>query len=307
MAKYDRGLQQFHEWLQLHGLQYTTIPELDEHLADYVNFMWCEDPGPGSFQRAGHPVYGLPFRIPRARHNLPAAHLSLRGWRRVLEQRSPPPITKQVATAIAVDLWQHQCYDAAVLVLLSHECYLRAGEGLRLLVGDFADAALDSRGLAGLHTECGVGGIRLSTTKTGPNQFVTIRDRLVLTLLSRHCAGRPKTDPAFSLSYDQYRRQFADSVQRLGLGTAGFVLHSLRHGGATSDFCDGRPYDYIQHRGRWQQSASMIRYIQAGAALSLQLHYSGETTAFIQAAQTHTHAWFGLAVDPRQIHSPNVG
>lgn len=301
-AKYEAGCDSFNAWARLHGLQYDTVIELDEHLADYVNYMWCEDPSSGSFQRAGHAVYGAPFRAPQIRDHLPAAHLALRGWSRTLTQHSPPPISLEVATAIAVDLWEHGCHDAAIMVLLSHECYLRAREAIRLLVGDFGDASH-----MGLSAERGVGGIGLRHTKTGPNQFVSIRDPLVLSLLSRHCDGRPSTVPLFALSYSQYRHQFKDSLRRVGLDGFDFVLHSLRHGGATSDFCRNRPYDYIQLRGRWAHSESMVRYINAGAALSIRLRYSALTTRCILAAQLHTHAWFGFREDPRQGHTLYVG
>lgn len=89
-AKYEAGCDSFNAWVLQHGLQYDTVPELDEHLADYVNYMWCEDPGTGNFQRAGHAVYGTPFRAPQTRDHLPSAHLALRGWSRTLTQHSSP-------------------------------------------------------------------------------------------------------------------------------------------------------------------------------------------------------------------------
>lgn len=139
------------------------------------------------------------------------------------------------------------------MVLLSHDCYLQAGEGLALLVCDYADGAQANTGIAGLSTARGLGGVSLRSTKTGPNQFVTIRDPLVIALLNRHCATRSANRPLFDLSYHQCSRQFSASLRRLGLSDFGYVLHSLRHGGATADFCNNVPYDMIQLRGRWRQ------------------------------------------------------
>jgi integrase len=300
LAKYEKGCDYFHQWLRQYGLQYATVDELDEHLADYVNYMWTEAANSGSFQRAGHAVYGMPFRIPQARHHLPAAHLSLRGWQRTLVQKSPPPVSQDLAVALAVDLWDHECRDAAILVLLSHDCYLRAGEALRLKVADYADGAQVNTGISGLSTARGLGGVSLCKTKTGPNQFVTIRDPLLIALLNRHCATRVDGMPLFDINYTEYSRQFRASLRRVDVHEFGFVLHSLRHGGATHDFCNNVSHPSIQLRGRWQQLRSMVRYINAGVALSMRLRYSEHTTRCIQAARTHTHAWFGFVQDPRQ-------
>ena len=44
---------------------------------------------------------------------------------------------------MAVDMWAHGDRDAAIIVPLSHDCYLRADEALGLHVGDFTDATKD--------------------------------------------------------------------------------------------------------------------------------------------------------------------
>ena len=48
---------------------------------------------------------------------------------------------------------------------------------------------------------------------------------------------------------------------------AGYVFHSLRHGGATHDYLAGVPLEEILHHGRWASVASARHYIQAGRAL----------------------------------------
>jgi len=91
--------------------------------------------------------------------------------------------------AVAVDMWVNGDQDAAICVLLARECYLRAGEAVRLCVSDFADPQTNPN-LGELSEQQGVACIRLATTKTGRNQFVTIRDPLVLDLMRRHVAGK---------------------------------------------------------------------------------------------------------------------
>ena len=56
--------------------------------------------------------------------------------------------------------------------------------------------------------------------------------------------------------------------QDLGLSSL-YVVHSLRHGGATRDHLRGRPLEDILMRGRWASTKSARRYVQAGRSLLL--------------------------------------
>jgi hypothetical protein len=58
-------------------------------------------------------------------------------------------------------------------------------------------------------------------------------------------------------------------VASLGL-SAKYVVHSLRHGGATKAFLDNMPIAEIKKRGRWRADKSAEHYIQSGPALLLQ-------------------------------------
>lgn len=297
--KYRLGVVRFYNYLAAAGTTFSDYDELDDNLCDFIHYLWCEDPyNTGQLQRAGHAIFGIELFHPRAKGQLLASRAAFHGWQNMLPSHSPPPISHDIVLAMAVDLWRANNYDTAIMVLLSHECYLRANEAVRLQVQDFADGTSDSL-VSALSPELGIAGISLGQTKTGRNQFVTIRDRLVRDLLRRHVHNRAPTDRIFSISYNTYRRQFNESLQRLGIHTFGFVLHSLRHGGATFDFLQNRELQYILHRGRWLQYNSARRYIEAGAALLTRLSLPQLATQAIAAAKVRTFTWFGLT-SPRQ-------
>ncbi len=49
-----------------------------------------------------------------------------------------------------------------------------------------------------------------------------------------------------------------------------YTPHSLRHGSATHDFCNGIEIETILIRGRWVSAKSARTYIQSGRSLAIQ-------------------------------------
>lgn len=76
------------------------------------------------------------------------------------------------------------------------------------------------------------------------------------------------TAQVFPFTAARLRALMQSSAQALGLA-APYVLHSLRHGGATCDYIAGRPVAAIVLRGRWASFKSARTYIQRGQALLL--------------------------------------
>lgn len=286
-------MQLFLAWCAALGIVINNYVELDTALCDYIHAMWAENISRGQRQRAVYTKCGIEYYAPDAVGHLGISARVLRGWDRLNPSSCPPPISWDVALAIAVDLWIAGDHDAAIIVLLAHDCYLRVGEALRLCVRDFSDPGSNVN-LAALTPGLGAACLRLGHTKTGRNQFVTIRDSLVLDLLRRHVTGKPESSPIFTPSYGQLRASFLASLQRIGAGDVGFVLHSLRHGGATTDFLRGRSMIDIVYRGRWAKLKGARRYVNAGAAALTRQRLSAVTQGCVSAALTNTRARFGL-------------
>jgi hypothetical protein len=152
-------------------------------------------------------------------------------------------------------------------IVLAFDAYLRECEMLRLTV---ADVVLpdDARVGAAFAGRCG---LRLGKTKTGDNKFVEVLRPEVICLLQmlvrtvRTSDSRPLA-PLFTVAPATLLRHFKEAAGAFGLDPR-TVIHSCRHGGATSDFLRDRDITWITHRGRWASVKSAQHYIQAGRAL----------------------------------------
>ena len=109
--------------------------------------------------------------------------------------------------------------------------------------------------------------IRLPKTKTGPNQFVIVRDITIQRLFRELVNNTKKGEKVFPFSSNQYRGVFKKVCAQLSLSDRS-VPHSLRHGGATHlHLAEKMKVEDIMVLGRWAALKSAKRYIQAGRAL----------------------------------------
>jgi len=116
--------------------------------------------------------------------------------------------------------------------------------------------------------------LRLVKTKTGTNQWVDVQSGDVVMLLRTLLHDIHAHQLVFDFSANQYRHIFHLVCSSLGLGSVGYVPHSLRHGGATRDFMLGMPVEDVLLRGRWQSTKTARIYIQTGRALLLSVSVS---------------------------------
>ena len=74
--------------------------------------------------------------LPILRLQLGESRLRLRGWKRLKQHHSHPPLTWELAATFAVTMakWGH--HAEAVATLLAFDCYLRIGELTRLTYAD---------------------------------------------------------------------------------------------------------------------------------------------------------------------------
>ena len=153
----------------------------------------------------------------------------------------------------------------AIGVLLSFDCLLRVGELVGLLREDAADHDDPRLGGTGLTRTFS---LRLRHTKTGPNKWTMVSDPAVVQLLRLVYEKTEPKQPLFPFSAAQLRAAFHESVAALGLARS-YVLHSLRHGGASHLYLSGMSIENVLERGRWASSKSARHYIQASRALLL--------------------------------------
>lgn len=259
-AAYSTAVKHFADWLRQEGFRLGGISALDRALAEYFLYLYFDGVEGSGRQAAANTLAGVHLRVPESRGRLHRSYLALKGWKRLVPSTPAPPFTWPVAVAVATSFLHQGLYSMAVGVLLSFDCYLRVSELCGIKGSDVADIG-DPR-LGGNNMMA----IRLRKTKTGPNQWVTVR-RVELVHMLRTLVG-PPISRLFQFSPASFRYRLRKTCRALGLSQK-YTPHSLRHGGATCDHLGGMALEDIMVRGRWLSSTSARRYIQSGRALLL--------------------------------------
>lgn len=121
---------------------------------------------------------------------------------------------------------------------------------------------------------------RLRRTKTGPNKDLEVYDPDITSLLRDLVRCTPPRSRLFPFTSEYFRRLFHGICRELGLSRA-YVLHSLRHGGATYLHAVlGVDINEVMVRGRWANTKSARLYIQSGRALLMQSDVPRDVHAF---------------------------
>lgn len=238
---------------------------IDGRLAAYIEYLFANG---RPFHHACHTLYGLIFQRPALKTQLGESRLRVRGWERrnAGSKRSHPPLTWELTVVLAVTLARSGFHAHAVAMLLAFHCYLRVGELCRLQRRDVI-AVNDPR----MGRACTRMSLRLARTKTGKNQWVDVRDdavaQLMTSWLQHPSVGASPRAAVFPFSDSHFRSMMCRARDAVGLDHIPYVPHSLRHGGATSDFLRGDTIEQVLFRGRWKESKSARVYLQTGRAL----------------------------------------
>ena len=263
LHRYRSALFAFARWWESQDvveLLDDSVEEFDVSVSYYLSFLW--EAGHGR-SRAATLLSGIVLYLPRLRGKLAVCTRLLKNWSKAEPSVPYPPMTRDVAAAVAIHLAADGKPDSGVAVLLGFAGFLRISEIVGLCCSDVADAK-DTR------TNMSSMVLRLASTKTGTEQSVVIRDEQVQRLVRYHLRSRPARGPLFSFSAAQFRSAFKQTCVKLGLSSS-FTPHSLRHGAATHAFLSGMPVESIMSMGRWKQSTSAAHYIQSGRALLLKM------------------------------------
>ena len=185
------------------------------------------------------------------------------GRKKVKGSSSYLPVPRNVLLGCCVERGYN---SAAAALLLWFDCYLIHSELRGLRVRDIAFPG-DPRLLVS-----GMAAVYIFTTKAGRKQWVQIRCQFAVAMLRKVCASRPRDSFLFGESRSVLLDLFRDAQLWLGLPSAVYVIHSLRHGGASYDFIAGvLSIDKVIIRGRWAGLPITRRYIQESQALVLAL------------------------------------
>ena len=285
-AKYIKAVRSFAIYMQQEGFSPVSFSDLDDALSSFLEDHYLQNEGKGRSQGAAT-MSGLHMLLPACRGQLGRAALALKGWLRLVPSVSHPPLTWALAVTIATKMMVNGFRAQGIATLLAFDCYLRVGELTNLRRADVATV-----GDARLGPQFSGTALRLRSTKTGPNQWVSLGRPVVRALLLKHAAAT--TDPEskiFNFSADSYRRVFKAACSQLGLSRT-YVPHSLRHGGATHDHLAGVSVEDILLRGRWASTKSARHYIQSGRAVLLSLSAPPAITALAAILVPHVFRIF---------------
>jgi integrase len=268
LKKYRAAVARFMEWVDDNKVPYdqlSTAAAVDEVACRYIAWLFYQTDGDKGKSVATTLLSALVAASPHLNGKLVFATKMARGWQRKKPAVPHPPISWELAVVMAYQMKRAGKPLYALATLLGFDCFLRNGEVVNLLRSDVADAS-DPR-VATSYTGMA---LRLRDTKTGKNQWVTVLNPAVIKLLRERVKSlKSPMDRLFPFSSDQFRDVFRATADNLGLSRT-YVVHSLRHGGATKAFLDGMPIAEIKKRGRWRADKSADHYIQSGPALLLQ-------------------------------------
>ena len=259
--RYRSAVLRFTRWAHAARESAVTAGELDALLVEYFHELFLSDAGRSP---ASNALNGLVWLRPDLRYQLPLAAAAVRGWEKLVVKRSYPPLTWELALALAVRLVTGGDRAGGVAVLLGFDCMLRPGELVALRredVLDEGDARVGSEH-RGVH-------LRLRRTKTGPNKSVEVLEPVVIEQLRALVRDAAPGECLFPFDTAGFRRRVHYACAALGLSSA-YVPHSLRHGGATRYSHVKRwPVEDVMVRGRWASTKSARGYIQSLRAVQM--------------------------------------
>ena len=266
LKAYHRSLTSFLTYSRLTPQQFLSEPasRLDRRLAVYIQHSF-DTASP--FTYASHALHAIIHHRPDVKAQMFVSRQCLKGWERVKQVSSHPPLTWEITVAIACTLARSGFHGPGIAMLVAFDCYLRVGELTQLRLWDIIMPS-DSR-MGSAHTNMAV---CLAKTKTGINQSVSIDRQEVADIL---CAwvrtltySTREVNPfVFAFTPAHLRGLMREACVQLGIGHASYVPHSLRHGGATADFLKTGSIERVQFRGRWKSMESVRTYVHAARAL----------------------------------------
>ncbi len=204
-------------WRQV-GLWPRSLEELDDAVAEFLEFMWSEG---GRSSSARFLVAGIQHCLPNARRHLRLSWTLVRTWARMEPPARAVPFSCDLVLALGVMAMERGWSDVAVLLLVGFEAMLRTGEAFQL---EARDVLFTAQGAV----------LRLAHTKMGVRQaraeMVQVHSPVTVALLRRAVAGRPDGGALAQRSPAQLRAALRSLLTVLGLDGVRCTWYSLRRG-----------------------------------------------------------------------------
>lgn len=202
---------------------------------------------------------------------LPLCLASLRAWKKSSPSLSYPPIPREVMLHVVNLLYAQDDPEYALGIWMLFDGLGRASEILKVPLSQVYLPKRDP-----LSPQSSSISLTLSNSKTGVKSLCVSDPHLVEALSKRIRSRREEKHVLlFDFSYAQLKKRFSDACAVLGLARCGFVLHSLRHGGATFFYHVKKlAIEDIAVRGHWRSLEALRTYLQSARLLTLRSEIS---------------------------------
>jgi hypothetical protein len=267
-ARYLSGFEGINTFIRVRGYK---EPSYALALAAYVNYGL--NSRTFTYATARVAITAVAYFLPevKATGQLKMANKYLAAWKKLEPGVSHVPVPRHINELLALQLMQSGLpgsFDAGVAVLLGFDTYARRNE-LYLLREQ--DVLLP--GCAG-NFVADKGTLYFRLTKAGRPQTVMLDNAKTIRYLEsfqarKVASGRQMTATTafFDFGKKSLLSWYKWAQKKIGYAEPRFVLHSLRHGGATNDYMTGRrDVGGVKVRGRWGSYAAMEVYLQIGQA-----------------------------------------
>jgi hypothetical protein len=257
-SNYCRIRGYFWTWVVWRDLDpFVSFEELDTYIEQYMEFIYAH----------GWPTYralqlldAMKHHNPRLKGKLPRSHRRVaQGLRKLHITEHHTPVPMEVVWAIAVVLTRTGKIREAVAILLAFHCYLRISEVARL-----KKVCVVLRGDHRILSAGSCASITLENTKTGPDQFVLIKNTMMEELLKRTLEESSENHELVfgEMTVKSLRAIVKEGQLLIGLTKQEFYnFHGLRGGGCGNDvFREIYTLPQIKLRGRWVSAKSFQIY-----------------------------------------------
>jgi hypothetical protein len=261
---YVREVEKFLNYVEENKLLFVSWDEKDQALASYVAHLCLhEECGP---ERGACAVSGWVYLDPRVQHRIPLAWRCLLAWKRNFVPGEGRPESEETIACIAEAMRLNGDTEAADVVWLCLDGYLRESECIQIQASDVVELEGRTAILLGAAE-------RGERVKTGRNQTISLDWQGTKEMVRRRCkrGGR-----LFNLTAAKYRGAWLKAIATIQTWdecsefTAG-PPHSVRHTGASRDmYVQYRSLDQIQKRGRWTSWKSVNRYAKPHSWMAAQ-------------------------------------
>ncbi|CAK0883435.1 unnamed protein product [Prorocentrum cordatum] len=297
-AQYVEAFDGFQAWMAERGVQPTTLDDYDEQLVLRLDELYLDGEGIGAGQKLFASVLFFLGLTKAAGSPMARARRALRGFRRLAPPTSRLPLPFELPAALVNYLVSVSKLEAALVLWLSFELYLRPSEPYHIRATDVVRPARGRLGhdswsvtLHAAETEV------LSKTAEydealkldlprqellGPALEASVTARLgpdwrrPRPAAARGAAAGGRASGAapepllFAITQREVSSALSAAAKALGIEKflPGLHPYMLRHGGASHDYgSKARSLVDVQRRGRWQSWHSVRRY-EKGARLS---------------------------------------